>query len=168
MSIHMFSVIYVCPYIGQGLVLVIFFSQKFLACVKRLTRLYLLKKVENSFLCAFSCHQDKSLYYPSAQFEKKNIAKFDMYKTHKAKEAELICHLFRFSYDLHGRVRHNNRKALAEDMDAPVTPTSKKWILQQRGKYINFVDKLRRQTTSNTRHSPCIFFYGFYLQYRYG
>lgn len=49
-----------------------------------------------------------------------------MYKTHEAKEAELICHLFIFSYALHVRVRHNNRKAFTEDMDAPVTPTSKK------------------------------------------
>lgn len=145
-----------------------FFSEISCLCKKADLRLYWLEKVENSFLCAFSCHQDKSLYNPSAQFWTEKNAKFEMYKTHKAKEAELLCHLFKFSYDLHGRVRHNSRKAFTEDMDAPVTPTSKKWVLQQRGKYINFVDKLRRQTTSNTRHSPCVFFYGFYLQYRYG
>lgn len=48
-----------------------------------------------------------------------------MYKTHEAKEAELIHDLFRFSYDLHVSVRHE-KIALAEVMDAPVTPTSKK------------------------------------------
>lgn len=79
-----------------------------------------------------------------------------MYKTHEAKEAERICHLFKFSYDLHVRVRYE-KIALAEVMDAPATPTSKKWVLQPRGKYINFVDKLRKQTTSKSRHSPCIF-----------
>lgn len=70
-----------------------------------------------------------------------------MYKTHEAKEAELIHDLFRFSYDLHVSVRHE-KIALAEVMDAPVTPTSKKWLLQQRGKNIKFFYKLRKQTTS--------------------
>lgn len=54
-----------------------------------------------------------------------------MYKTHEAKEAKLICHIFRFSCNLHVRVRHNNRKAFAEDMDAPVTP------LHPRSEYSN-------------------------------
>lgn len=50
-----FSVIYVCPHTGQGLVLVFgfFFSEISCLCKKADLRLYWPRKGENSLLCAF-------------------------------------------------------------------------------------------------------------------
>lgn len=60
-----------------------------------------------------------------------------------------------FSCDLHDRGRYN-RVALAIAMDASETPTSKKCVHSRRVKCITFLDKLRKQTEPNTRHSPYI------------
>lgn len=140
---------------GQG---GIFLPEIACLCYKADLRLYSPRQAENSLLCVFSVIPAIKINYYTILVHclKKMFDKYKMYKTHESKGAELICHLSRFICDLHERGRHN-RVALAIDMDASETPTHKKWVLSQRGKYINLPDKLRKQSKPNTRYSPYIF-----------
>lgn len=132
---------------GQKCLLVCFFPEIASICNKADLRLYWPRKTENSFSCAFSVILAIRInhYTILAHCLKRKFAKFEMCKSQEAKGPELTCHLSGFSCDLIERARHIG-VAFAMHMDASETPTTKKWVLSQRGKYNHFLDKLRKQT----------------------